>query len=291
MTFARSAAAPAGVPQVDELSPPAVLAKARRENFPVALRFLPHELRTRLETIYGFARLVDDAGDEAEVDRLALLDWLEADLGRAFAGEARHPLLQRVTVLARDLELTPEPFLRLIEANRRDQHVARYATWEALADYCTLSANPVGELVLESLGAATPERVRASDEVCTALQLAEHLQDVGEDLGRGRVYLPLEDMALFGVEDRDLRAGSPGPRLRELLGFEIERGRALLAAGVDLVSSLRGHGRLAVAAYVGGGRAAFGAIERSGYDVLRRSPQAGSLARLRATAAVLREAS
>jgi squalene synthase HpnC len=267
-----------------------VLAKARRENFPVALRFLPLDLRARLETIYGFARLVDDAGDEAAGDRLAVLDWLEEDLRRAFAGDARHPLLRRVTTLVRDLDLSPDPFLRLIEANRVDQRVARYASWEELAHYCTLSANPVGELVLASVGAATPERLRASDEVCTALQLAEHLQDVGEDLRRGRVYLPAEDMELFGVVERDLHAERPGPALRRLLSFEVDRGRALLAAGVGLVASLGGPGRLAVAAYVGGGRAAFGAIRSSGFDVLRRSPRAGKASRLRQTAAVLREA-
>jgi squalene synthase HpnC len=277
-------------PRVDELSPPAVLAKARRENFPVALRVLPRELRGRLEAIYGFARLVDDAGDEVAADRLALLDWLEADLRRAFAGDARHPLMQRLTPFVRELGLTPEPFLRLIEANRRDQHVARYATWDELADYCTLSANPVGELVLVSLGAATPERVAASDDVCTALQLAEHLQDVGEDLGRGRIYLPAEDLALFAVGESDLRRDVPGPPLRRLLAFEVDRARSLLAAGVGLVRSLHGPGRLAVAAYVGGGRAALDAIERSGYDVLRRSPRARAVARVRATAAVLREA-
>ena len=288
---ARPPTPPAKVePPADDLSPPAVLAKARRENFPVALRVVPRDLRTRLETIYGFARLVDDAGDEIAGDRLAVLDWLEADLHRAFAGEARHPLLQRVTPLVRDLDLTPEPFLRLIEANRRDQRIARYATWSELAEYCTLSANPVGELVLASLGAVTPERLQASDDVCTALQLAEHLQDVGEDLGRGRVYLPAEDLELFDVSEADLRRQRPSPDLRKLLAFEVERARALLASGVPLVASLRRPGRLAVAAYVGGGRAALGAIERSGYDVLRRSPRAGKLARVRATVAVLREA-
>ena len=275
---------------MDELSPPAVLRKARLENFPVALRILPRELRGRLGVIYGFARLVDDAGDEVTTGRNELLDWLEADLGRAFAGDARHPLMQRLTPFVRDLALPPDPFVRLIEANRRDQRIARYATWEELADYCTLSANPVGELVLASLGAATPERIAASDDVCTALQLAEHLQDVGEDLGRGRIYLPAEDMELFGVGEADLGRDVPGPQVRRLLAFEVDRARSLLASGVALVRSLQGPGRLAVAAYVGGGRAALGAIERSGYDVLRRSPHAGSAARIRATAAVLREA-
>jgi squalene synthase HpnC len=287
VTFARTTTLR---PRLDELSPPAVLAKARHENFPVALRVLPRRLRERLETIYGFARLVDDAGDEVAADRPALLDWLEADLERAFAGEARHPLLHRVTPLVRELELTPQPFLRLIEANRRDQRISRYATWDELAEYCTLSAHPVGELVLASLDAATPERVALSDEVCTALQLAEHLQDVGEDLGRGRIYLPVEDMARFGVAEEELHRAEPSEALRRLLAFEVERGRTLLASGVPLVASLHGSGRLAVAAYVGGGRAALDAVERSGYDVLRRSPHARGLARVRATLRVLREA-
>jgi squalene synthase HpnC len=240
----------------DDTSAPGILAKAKHENFPVALRVLPRALRTRLETIYGFARLVDDLGDEAPGDRNAHLDWLEAELHRAFAGQAEHPLLQRVTPFVRETHVTPEPFLRLIEANRIDQRVSRYATWEQLAGYCTYSANPVGELVLASIGAATPERVRRSDDVCTALQLAEHLQDVPEDLDRGRVYMPQEDLDRFRVTD--LRAPLPPA----FVAFECARGRELLASGVPLVRSLHGAGRVAVAAYVGGGRAAFDALER-----------------------------
>ena len=285
MTSARTS-----VRLAEDLDAPAILGQARHENFPVAVRVLPRRLRRRLETIYGFARLVDDLGDELEGDRNAALDWLEQDLERAFRGEARHPLLQRVTPLAGELELTPEPFRRLIEANRRDQVMVRYATWDELADYCTLSANPVGELVLASLGATTPERVRASDDVCTALQLVEHMQDVGEDMRRGRIYLPADERERFGVTEEDLLRETPTDHLRSLLAFEAHRARVLLASGVGLVASLRGAGRLAVAGYVAGGRAALLALERSGYDVLRRSPQAGSWPRLRATATVLREA-
>jgi squalene synthase HpnC len=239
-------------------SAPEILAKAKSENFPVALRFLPATLRTRLETIYGYARLVDELGDELPGDRNAALDWLERDLDRAFEGNAEHPLLQRVTSLVRDTNVTREPFARLIEANRQDQVVARYATWDELAHYCTLSANPVGELVLASIGAATPERVCWSDDVCTALQLVEHLQDVGEDLARGRVYVPAEDLERFGVTDL-AQPLPPG-----LIAFEVERARTLLASGMPLVASLRGSGKLAVAAYVGGGRAAANALARGG---------------------------
>ena len=233
----------------------AVLAKAQHENFPVALRVLPQTLRRRLETIYGYARLVDDIGDELPGDREAALDEIEADLHRAFLGEAHHPLLQRVTRFVRETGATKEPFLRLIEANRLDQRKSRYETWDELAHYCTLSANPVGELVLVALGRATPERIRWSDDVCTALQLAEHMQDVDEDRARGREYLPPGDL--------------------------LARGRQLLASGIPLVKSLRGWGKLAVAGYVGGGLAAFDALERGGRI-------AGDRERLAATWKVLR---
>jgi squalene synthase HpnC len=254
-----------------------VLEQARHENFPVALRVLPRTLRRRLEAIYGFARLVDDIGDEAPGDRLALLDWLEEDLQRAFAGRAEHPLLQQVTIFVAETGVSPDPFLRLIEANRIDQRKERYETWSELAEYCTFSADPVGELVLVAIGAATTERISRSNDVCTALQLAEHLQDVPEDLDCGRVYMPADELARFGVTD--LRKPLP----RDFVAFEAARGRELLASGVPLVASLRGAGRLAVAAYVGGGRAVFDALERG-------DRFASNAARAAATVAVLREA-
>jgi squalene synthase HpnC len=266
------------------------MAKASKENFPVALGVLPRRERERLRAVYGFARLVDDVGDEAAGDRLALLDELEADLHRAYEGRAVHPLLQRLTPLVRELDVPRELFLRLLEANRRDQETSCYPTFAELADYCSLSATPVGELVLIVFGAATPERIRLSDRVCTALQLAEHWQDVGEDLERGRLYLPLEDLARFGVDRASLPARRPTEAFRRLMAFEVERARALLADGVPLVRSLRGWARLAVAAYVAGGLAALDAVERSGYDVLARSPRAGSARRAAALVHILREA-
>jgi squalene synthase HpnC len=282
---AATAASPSGIPGAAE-----ILAKAARENFPVALRVLPPATRRRLDAIYGFARLVDDAGDLYAGDRAALLDWIELDLDRAYAGCAEHPLLQRVSTLVSELELPRGPFLRLLGANRTDQVVSRYPSWADLAAYCDLSANPVGELVLHVFGAATPDRIRWSDAVCTGLQLAEHWQDVGEDYARGRIYLPQEDMIRFGVDESELAAERPGPELRQLLAFEVDRARGLLAEGLPLVASLSGRPRLAIAAYVGGGRAALAAVERSGFDVLRRSPSATVRARAAATLRVLREA-
>ena len=157
----------------------------------------------------------------------------------------------------------------LIEANRVDQVVTRYDTWASLRDYCALSANPVGRLVLAVLGADTPDRVAWSDDVCTALQLVEHLQDVGEDYARGRVYLPAEDLDRFGASETDLAAAAASGPLRAAVAHEVDRARRLLhRAAPPLCRSLRGRARVAVAGFAGGGLAALDAIERARYDVL-----------------------
>jgi squalene synthase HpnC len=249
--------------------PPAVealAAKARAENFPVALRVLPPATRAHLRATYGFARFVDDLGDDAPGDRLELLAWADAELTEATAGAAGHPVFAALgPTLAR---CGQEPFRRLIEANRRDQRVHRYRTWNDLRDYCTYSATPVGLVVLRIFGAESEERVRWSDDVCIALQLIEHLQDVGEDLRRGRVYLPEEDRTRFGVHETDLAATSAGPPLRALIAFECERARALLDSAAPLVRSLSGFARVAVTGYAAGGFAALDAIEGAHHDVL-----------------------
>jgi squalene synthase HpnC len=283
----------------------ATLDKAASENFPVAPFFLPRAWRTDLMAVYGFARLVDDIGDgdlapggadarllgvsarEAE-DRLLLLDAFEADLRRVFDGVPRHPLLRRLQPTVRRRSLTPEPFLGLIAANRQDQLVGRYETYDDLLAYCELSANPVGRLVLAVTGTATPERIRLSDAVCTALQIVEHLQDVAEDLRRDRIYLPAEDMKRFRVQEADLAAPSAGASVRALVAYEAQRARDLLNAGAPLVGSVHGRLRLLLAGFVAGGRAAVDAIAAAGHDVLPGPPKPGKLRLLREVGVTLR---
>ncbi|MGW7074553.1 squalene synthase HpnC [Streptomyces sp. NPDC054866] len=283
----------------------AVLAKAADENFPVAPFFLPRAWRDDLMAVYGYARLVDDIGDgdlapggadarylgvdpEAADDRLALLDAFEADLYRVFDSTPRHPLMRALQPTVRRCHLTPEPFLGLIEANRQDQLVARYETYDDLLAYCELSANPVGRLVLGITGTATPERIRRSDAVCTALQIVEHLQDVAEDLGQGRVYLPAEDMKRFHVQERDLAAPTAGASVRALVAYEAERARCLLNEGTPLVGSVHGRLKVLLAGFVAGGRAAVSAIAAAGYDVLPGPPKPTKPRLLREVGAVLR---
>ena len=254
---------PRGIPSAAD-----VLGQAGAENFPVASRLLPARVRAHLLAIYGFARLADDIGDEADGDRLAMLDWLDEELVRAAEGRATHPLLVRLTPTIEECRLPLEPFQRLIEANRLDQRVHRYETWEQLLGYCELSANPVGELVLRVLDAATPERIALSDRVCTGLQLVEHLQDVGEDAERGRVYLPAEDLRRFECTVDDLFAERAPPRLRALVRYEATRIRPLLDAGAPLAASLPGRFRVAVAGFAAGGHAALDAVVDADGDVL-----------------------
>ncbi|MGW5091266.1 squalene synthase HpnC [Streptomyces coelicoflavus] len=281
------------------------LAKAADENFPVAPFFLPRAWRTDLMAVYGFARLVDDIGDgdlapggadarllgvpeDRADDRLLMLDAFEEDLRRVFADTPRHPLLRRLVPTVRRRALTPEPFLGLIAANRQDQLVARYETYDDLLAYCELSANPVGRLVLAVTGTSTPERIRRSDEICTALQIVEHLQDVAEDLGRDRVYLPAEDMKRFHVQESDLAAPSANASVRALIAYEAARARDLLNEGAPLVGSVHGRLRLLLAGFVAGGRAALNAIAAADHDVLPGPPRSGKVHLLREAGVVLR---
>ena len=261
----------------------AIMPRASGENFAVAGLLLGRANRDHLLAIYGFARLVDQLGDEVEGDRLAKLDVLEGEVDRVFGGAPEHPLMQRLQATARACSFPRDPFDRLIEANRRDQTQVDYRTFGELRDYCRLSADPVGELVLHVFGVATPERIERSDDVCTALQLAEHWQDVAEDAARGRIYLPAEDRARFGVERADLAAPHASRALRDLLRFQVDRARTLLDCGAPLVGTLGGRARIAVAGYVAGGRAALDAIEAAGYDVLPGAPAPAKPRRLALT--------
>lgn len=245
-----------------------ITAKAAHENFPVASRLLPPDIRSNLMAIYAFARLTDDIGDEAQGDRSALLDWLDDELTLAGEGHAIHPVFQRLTPVIQDLDLSLQPFRSLIEANRVDQVVTRYATYDDLVSYCMLSAAPVGHLVLAVFKVSSAQRIEWSDQVCIALQLVEHLQDVGEDAQRGRIYIPLEDLEEFHCSEDDLLRPCVSDTLRQVIAMETRRTRELLVLGSPLAASLPTRARLAVAGFVAGGIAAVKSIERANYDVL-----------------------
>ncbi|MCL2586234.1 MAG: squalene synthase HpnC [Streptosporangiales bacterium] len=279
----------------------AVAAKASAENFPVALKILPARWREHLSAVYGFARLTDDLGDEPlpgldavppgspgatpedvyTATRLRLLDELAADVARLYAGET--PELDIVAALKPTVEecRIPQGLLDdLIAANRQDQTVTRYQSYDDLVKYCELSANPVGRIVLCIVGAATEDRLRLSDNICTALQLAEHWQDVAEDLGNGRVYLPADDLKAFGVTEDALARPTADDAVRRLMAFETKRAADLLDQGAPLAGTLKGAARLAISGYIAGGRAALKAIVNADYDVLAQTPKPSKAATL-----------
>jgi squalene synthase HpnC len=247
-----------------------VARRARTENFPVASFLFPRRLRPHLRAVYGFARLVDILGDELEGDRLAALEELEREVEACYSGQPSWPVMQALQPTVREFELSREPFLRLIEANRIDQRVSEYETWEDLREYCRHSADPVGRLVLGLLRLDRDrELVAASDDVCTGLQLVNFLQDVPRDLELGRIYLPAEDRRRFGVTGLD----RPSVELLELLRYEAARARGLLAAGRLLQGRIGGRVGRAVGLFARGGLAALDALENAEWDVFTQRPR------------------
>jgi squalene synthase HpnC len=254
---------------MDPASASSVAARAGTENFPVASLLFPRALRPHLRAVYGFARLVDMIGDELEGNRLAALDELEAEVVACYEGEPAWQVMRALQPTISACDLPREPFLRLIEANRIDQHVSEYETWDELKGYCVHSADPVGRLVLGVVGRTEPELVALSDDVCTGLQLVNFLQDVARDLVIGRVYLPAEDRRRFGVTN----LAEPNEPLRRLLEFEAVRARVLLGSGDELGRRLGGRVGRGVALFARGGLAALEALERADWDVFTQRPR------------------
>ncbi|GGZ34046.1 phytoene synthase [Streptomyces inusitatus] len=295
------------------------LDKATAENFPVAPFFLPRASREHIMALYGYARLVDDIGDgdlapggadarhlgvdpaDAD-DRLIMLDAFEADLRRVFAAPGdgpdgssdgsgdgpRHPLLRALRPTVRARSLTIEPFLGLIEANRQDQLVTRYETYDELLAYCELSANPVGNLVLQVGGVLSPERGGPPGGLCTPLPNARRPPGGSAGLPPRPVYLPAEDMRRFHVSETDLSAATGNASVRALVAYQADRARRLLDEGAPLVGSVDGRLRLLLAGFVAGGYAALAAIRSAGHDVLPGPPRTARTRLLRETGAVLR---
>ena len=257
------------------------MAYAPGENFPVALRVLPRHLQGHLKAIYGYARLTDNLGDEYPGDRSAALDWVETQLDALFADNPSHPVFRELAPTVSRFGLSRAPFDGLLAANRLDQHRKTHANWEELMEYCELSANPVGHLVLAVFESATPDRLAASDAVCSGLQVLEHLQDIGEDARGGRIYLPRNDMERFGCTPEDLLAPVAGPGLRRLVEYQAHRARRMLERGRWLVESLQGYARLAVAGFVAGGLAGLDAVEAARFEILGQTRKAGTVRLLR----------
>ena len=247
--------------------------RAHQENFGVVSWLLPKEVRQHFYSLYSFCRWTDDLGDEAEGDRLAQLDQWERDLRDCYEGRRERALFVALGATIDEFRIPIDPFVRLIEANRMDQSITRFATYEDLLHYCAHSATPVGQMVLYVLGYRDTRRQALSDATCIGLQLANFWQDVSVDWEKGRVYIPQEDLVRFGVSEEDIARRRATPAFRDLMKFEVERARELFAEGRNLEGLVSRKARLDVRLFRLGGEAVLEAIEAVQYDVLAARPE------------------
>jgi squalene synthase HpnC len=276
------------------------LACRHYENFSVATWFLPKRLRPHFYSVYAYCRISDDLGDEVgdPQQALALLDEWERELQATYASLAnvvpserdaslraqresrdlygangpRHPVFIALRETIRGCEIPQHEFSDLLKAFRQDQTVHRYETFDDLLGYCRYSANPVGHLVLYVCGYRDVERQQLSDYTCTALQLANFWQDVSLDWGKGRIYLPLEDMRRFGVSEQDIAERRPTTAFLELMKFEVERAREWFERGLPLADQVDRELGIDVELFNRGGQEILSAIEQQGYNVLHQRP-------------------
>jgi squalene synthase HpnC len=250
------------------------LARGHYENFPVASRFVPERLRPYVWSIYAFARSADDFADEARYAgrRAEALSFWEEQLERAYHGEAEHPVFValRETIEKCDIPITP--FRDMLTAFNMDLSVNRYPTWPMVENYCAHSAHPVGRLVLYVFNYRDPALHKYSDDMCTALQLTNFLQDVGVDLAKDRIYIPEEDRLHFGVTETELYARELTPGFRAMMRFEVARARALFERGRPLVEKVGNDLGFELSMIWHGGSTILDKIEAVDYDVFRRRP-------------------
>ena len=247
------------------------------ENFPVASALLPRRLVPAVEAIYAFARSADDLADEGTAtpeQRLAALNEYGELLDAIGRGERPdHPIFARLADAVAAYRLPLQPMHDLLSAFRQDVVTQRYASYTQLLDYCARSANPVGRLMLHLYGAADDTNLRDADAICSALQIINFLQDVRIDREKDRIYLPLEDLARYGVPPEDLDRQRVNSAWCALMAFEIDRVRALMVSGAPLALRLPGRIGWELRLVVQGGLRILEMIEHAGHDVFRHRPQ------------------
>ena len=246
------------------------------ENFPVASVLLPRRLRKPVAAIYHFARAADDIADEGELssdERLKQLDEFRVELARLAADETPlTPLFQNLAIEIRQHALPLQPFYDLLDVFSQDVVKKRYANFDEVLDYCRRSANPVGTLLLHLYGEATPVNIAYSDAICTSLQLINFWQDVAKDYAIGRIYLPMEELAQYGVTENQIAQGISNDAWRRLMKFQVDRARAMMVSGKPLGTILTGRIGLEMRMIIAGGLRILSKLESAQYDMFRHRP-------------------
>jgi len=251
------------------------MARNHYENFPVASLLLPKQQRPFVAAIYAFARTADDFADEGELppqERLALLDDWGYKLEAALHGKPEGPVFIALAETLTRTRLPVEPLRDLLTAFRMDVTTKRFQTFDDLLFYCRHSANPVGRIVLHLFNQADTENVALSDRICTGLQLANFWQDFYVDWGRGRLYVPLEDLRRFGYNEGDIAEKALNDRFRALMKFEVDRARDFLVAGLPLPQRVGGRLKWELDLTIRGGTGILDRIAAADFDVMYQRP-------------------
>ena len=268
-------AIPAAAPSLDQAHEYCRrLARTHYENFSVATWFLPKKLRQDFLNVYAYCRISDDLGDEVgdPAASLTLLDEWQSELDACYEGSPRHPVFVALAETVRKFEIPKHEFSDLLVAFRQDQTVTRFETFDDVLAYCRYSANPVGHLVLYLCDYHDAERQQLSDYTCTALQLANFWQDVTVDYAKGRIYLPLEDLRRYSVNEEDLAQNRNTSAFCAMMKFEVERARDWFERGLPLVKKVNKELAVDLELFSRGGQEILNAIERQRFAVLGRRP-------------------
>ncbi|HVY04812.1 MAG TPA: squalene synthase HpnC [Burkholderiales bacterium] len=246
------------------------------ENFPVASILLPSHLRRPVELIYAFARQADDFADEGQVPAQERLDHLDAFGRQLDAIEARREpdsaLFYELAGVIAEYKLPMGLFRDLLSAFSQDVVKSRYANFGEVMDYCRRSANPVGRLLLHLYRTTDATSLAQSDAVCSSLQLINFWQDVEIDFRKDRIYLPIDEMAEYGVSETQIAQRNAGGRWRDLMQFQIGRSRRLLMSGAPLARMLPGRIGLELRMIVMGGNRILDKLQATGGDVFNQRP-------------------
>jgi squalene synthase HpnC len=250
-----------------------LLAAKHYENFPVASVFVPKRQRKALRLIYAFARAADDFADEGDAsveERLECIDRWESALHDALGGKKASNFFQSLARVIRDSEIPVKLFEDLLAAFRIDARGPHFVSIDDLVFYCRHSANPVGRIVLHLFGSATEQHCIWSDDICTALQLANFWQDISVDIQKKRVYIPDEDFERFGSSRERMLSGIADEQFRTIVKFEVERTKQLFVKGVPLLQSVDTKLRFQLKLTWHGGMRVLEKIEQHDYETFHR---------------------
>jgi len=249
------------------------LTKNHYENFPVASFLIPKALREEIAIIYWFARTADDLADEGDdnnAERLEKLNLFEKEFQLSLENKSNNQLFKQLSKTIKNNNLSSTYFLNLLSAFKQDVIKKRYENFDEILDYCKLSANPVGRILLELFKQNEEEAKICSDKICTALQLTNFYQDTLIDYNKGRIYYPVDEMKLFNVTELMLELKENNPNIKALVKHNIDRTQFLFDEGKNLLQYLSGRFLYEIKWTIAGGEKILSKIRKNNYDVFSK---------------------